>query len=183
MPFVNTSDIDMHYETGGRGKSVLVFVHGNFASWRWWQPVLKDLSGGYRAYAPDMRGCGDSDRPADGYTIAQHADDLDHFIRALELPRLHLVGHSLGGCVAMEYALSRPKHLKTLTLVAPAPAEGQTVLQIFDMDNEMIQNAGIHQRKAVRCLFREGHPRSSARVDITTFILYRVLGWIEPVGI
>ena len=129
MPFVNTSDIDMHYETGGRGKSVLVFVHGNFASWRWWQPVLKDLSGGYRAYAPDMRGCGDSDRPTDGYTIAQHADDLDHFIRALELPRLHLVGHSLGGCVAMEYALSRPNHLKTLTLVAPAPAEGQTVLK------------------------------------------------------
>ena len=129
MPFVNTSDFDMHYETGGRGRSVLVFVHGNFASWRWWQPVLKELSGGYRAYAPDMRGCGDSDRPPDGYTIAQHADDLDRFIRTLKLPRLHLVGHSLGGCVAMEYALSRPKHLKTLTLVAPAPAEGQTVLQ------------------------------------------------------
>lgn len=129
MPYVNTSDIDMHYETGGRGKSVLVFVHGNFASWRWWQPVLNEISGGYRAYAPDMRGCGDSDRTADGYTIAQHADDLDRFIRKLKLPRLHLVGHSLGGCVAMEYALSRPKHLKTLTLVAPAPAEGQTVLK------------------------------------------------------
>jgi 3-oxoadipate enol-lactonase len=129
MPFVRTPDLNLHYETGGKGKDVLLLLHGNFASWRWWLPVLKNTPSGYRAYAPDLRGCGDSDRPEDGYTIAQHAEDLDQLVRALGLPRLHLVGHSLGGCVALEYALKMPDRIKTLTLVAPAPAEGKTVLK------------------------------------------------------
>ena len=76
MPFIKTSQLEMHYETGGRGKEVLLLLHGNFASWRWWQPILKNTPPGYRAYAPDMRGCGDTDQPEEGYTIVQHADDL-----------------------------------------------------------------------------------------------------------
>ena len=129
MPFLKTSELNMHYETGGNGKEVLLLLHGNFASWRWWQPLLRNTPRGYRVYAPDMRGCGDTDRPEEGYTIAQHADDLDQLIGALRLKRLHLVGHSLGGCVALDYALNNPRRIKTLTLVAPAPAEGASVVQ------------------------------------------------------
>jgi 3-oxoadipate enol-lactonase len=128
MPFLKTSELNMHYETGGNGKEVLLLLHGNFASWRWWQPLLKNTPRGYRAYAPDLRGCGDTDRPEEGYTIAQHAEDLDQMIGALRLRRLHLVGHSLGGCVALDYALNNPRRIKTLTLVAPAPAEGASVI-------------------------------------------------------
>jgi len=43
MPFVQTPQINIQYETAGSGKTVLFFLHGNFASWRWWQPVLEDL--------------------------------------------------------------------------------------------------------------------------------------------
>lgn len=141
MPFVKIPELNMHYETGGYGKAVLLFVHGNFASWRWWLPILKDTPQGYRVYAPDMRGCGESDQPDDGYTICQHADDLDQFIQALNLPRVHLVGHSLGGCVALEYALKHQKRIKTLTLVAPAPAEGQTVLNPSNRRNSFLTDA------------------------------------------
>jgi 3-oxoadipate enol-lactonase len=128
MPFLKTSELNMHYETGGNGKEVLLLLHGNFASWRWWQPLLKNTPKGYRAYAPDMRGCGDTDQPEEGYTIAQHAEDLNQLIGALRLNRLHLVGHSLGGCVALDYALNNPQRIKSLTLVAPAPAEGSSVI-------------------------------------------------------
>ena len=122
-------EFDMHYETGGQGRTVLLLLHGNFASWRWWRPVLKSMPHGYRAYAPDLRGCGDSDHPEAGYTIAQHTADLEQLIFALGLPRLHLVGHSLGACIALQYALKHPQRIKTLTLVAPAPAQGAAVLQ------------------------------------------------------
>lgn len=97
MPFIQTSNLNIHYELAGKGDTVLVLVHGNFASWRWWRPVLDRLPAGYRAYAPDLRGCGDTDRPPDGYTIEQLAADLHAFARALGLPAFHLVGHSLGG--------------------------------------------------------------------------------------
>ncbi len=145
MPFVKIADLNMHYETAGTGKNVLLLLHGNFASWRWWLPVLKHSPRGYRCYAPDMRGCGDTDRPEDGYAIARHAEDLGRLVQALELPRLHLVGHSLGGCVALEYALKNPGMIKSLTLVAPAPAEGQTVLKAMNNGRAYAGSAGdIH---------------------------------------
>jgi pimeloyl-ACP methyl ester carboxylesterase len=121
MPVVR--DLDVHYDQAGQGRAALVLVHGNFASRRWWRPVLERLPPGLRAYAPEMRGCGDT-RGRGGYSIPDLARDLGGFVDALKLPRFHLVGHSLGGAVAMEYALARRRSLRSLTLVAPAPAAG-----------------------------------------------------------
>lgn len=141
MPFLRIPELDMHYETGGDGKEVLLLLHGNFATWRWWQPLLRNTPRGYRAYAPDLRGCGDTDRPEEGYTIAQHAEDVDHLIGALGLKRIHLVGHSLGGCVALDYALRHPQRIKTLTLVAPAPAEGRSVINASNYGRSFASSA------------------------------------------
>ncbi len=171
MPFIRTSDLSMHYETGGVGKEVLLLLHGNFASWRWWQPILKNTPRGYRAYAPDLRGCGDSDQPEEGYTIAQHAEDLDQLIGVLRLKRLHLVGHSLGGCVALDYALRYPRQIKTLTLVAPAPAEGHSVINSSRYGNgftsssstmhsafRLSKSFGTHRKVMERALSRMMEP-------------------------
>ncbi len=142
MPFVQIPGLNVHYEVAGEGDVVIVLVHGNFASWRWWRPVLDRLPPGVRAYAPDLRGCGDTNRPASGHTIEQLATDLLGFITTLQLPAFHLVGHSLGGAVAMQFALDHPDRAQTLTLVAPAPAEGlplwpvpdsSPVLSLFDV--------------------------------------------------
>jgi pimeloyl-ACP methyl ester carboxylesterase len=127
MPFVQTSGLTIHYEVAGTGDIVVVLLHGFGASWRWWLPILKQLPPGYRAYAPDLRGCGDTDHSPNGYTIKQLAVDLHHFAAALNLPPFHLIGHSLGGVVAMQFALDYPALLQTLILVAPAPAEGMSV--------------------------------------------------------
>lgn len=140
MPFARISHLDMHYETGGDGKNVFLLLHGNFASWRWWLPILRNTPRGCRYYAPDMRGCGDSDHPEEGYTIDQHADDMDDLIQALRLPRLHLVGHSLGGGVALAYAINHPKKIRSLTLVAPAPAQGRALLEAKLHNSSFINN-------------------------------------------
>lgn len=124
MPFIQIPGLHIHYEHAGEGDEVLILVHGNFASWRWWQPLLEDMPSGYRAYAPDLRGCGDTEKPEQGYTIEQLAEDLQSFIQALETPRFHLLGHSMGGAVALQYALDQCQHLVSLILLAPAPAEG-----------------------------------------------------------
>ncbi|HOD35903.1 MAG TPA: alpha/beta hydrolase [Syntrophales bacterium] len=124
MPFLDVPGLKIHYEIGGSGKKVLVLLHGNFGSWRWWQPVLKRLPENCRAYAPDLRGCGETGRPGVGHSVEQLASDLYAFSRGLGLPAFHLVGHSLGGAVAMQFALDHPEMVRSMLLVAPAPAEG-----------------------------------------------------------
>lgn len=129
MPFVQLPNLRLHYEHNGQGDTVLLLVHGNFASWRWWQPLLTQLPANYYAYAPEMRGFGDSEKPFNGYHIEQLAADLLAFIDVMQLPKLHLVGHSLGGAVSLQMALEHPELFHSLTLVCPAPAEGMPQLQ------------------------------------------------------
>jgi len=98
-------------------------------------------------YALDMRGCGDTDRPESGYTIEKLAQDLFGFVTALGIFRFHLVAHSLGGAVALQFVLDHPTLAQTLTLSAPAPAEGLPLLgesnvnsswlaRLFDLESE-----------------------------------------------
>lgn len=154
MPFVQTANLRVHYQVAGSdaaesGDATLLLLHGNFASWRWWQPVLTRLPAHYRAYAPDMRGCGDSERPGFGHNIEMLVNDVHAFVSSLDLGPVHLVGHSLGGAVALQFALDHPELVRSLVLVAPPPAEGQSVVcrgnslahwtwRLFDIDRETL---------------------------------------------
>jgi len=129
MPFLDTPRLRIHYQEAGTGPQVFVLVHGNFASWRWWKPILEPLHKGWRALALDLRGCGESsggelDESGSTYDIPQLADDLAGFADLLHLDAFHLVGHSLGGAVALQYALHHQPRLRSLTLAAPPPATG-----------------------------------------------------------
>ncbi len=154
MPFLDVPGLKIHYEIGGGGKNVLVLLHGNFGSWRWWQPVLERLPEDCRAYAPDLRGCGETGRPGIGHSIEQLASDLHAFSRGLDLPAFHLVGHSLGGAVAMQFALDHPERVRSILLAAPAPAEGMKgkveelswLIDIFKLDGAGGQNEHHNER-------------------------------------
>jgi len=71
MPFVQLETARAHYEVAGAGRNVLVLVHGNFASSRWWRPVLDRLPAGWRAHAMDLRGCGETASPPSGAAFKQ----------------------------------------------------------------------------------------------------------------
>lgn len=129
MPFLNTAAFRMHYETQGHGGTPILLLHGNFASWRWWKPFLQKLPDRYTAYAPDFRGCGDSGSPEHGFTVEQLALDVIELADHLDLTSFHLVGHSLGGAVAQEICGQHPERVASLTLVAPAPADGMELLE------------------------------------------------------
>jgi pimeloyl-ACP methyl ester carboxylesterase len=134
MPFASTPRLRIHYEEAGAGPEVFVFVHGNFASWRWWKPVLERLPPGWRGIAPDLRGCGETTseaaaEPPSSFAIPELASDLDSLVDALRVDAFHLVGHSLGGAVALQYALRQQARVRSLTLVAPAPPTGLSALR------------------------------------------------------
>ncbi len=125
MPYVDVEGLSLHYERYGSGPIPVVLVHGNFASARWWTTFAPRLPGDdFTAYAVDLRGCGESDRPKDGFGIPRLAYDVFLFAKALGLVRYHLVGHSLGAAVAVQLVLDHPGAVQTLTLLAPSPADG-----------------------------------------------------------
>ncbi len=90
------------------------------------------LPQGYEAYAPDLRGCGDTERPGYGHTIEVLAADLRSFAASIAVHSAHVIGHSLGCAVALQAALDQPDLVRSLTLIAPPPAEGRSVVRKGD---------------------------------------------------
>jgi pimeloyl-ACP methyl ester carboxylesterase len=147
MPFLKTHDLDVYYLEQGSGTPV-VFVHGNWATSSWWQPLLARLPGGWRGIAYDLRGRGQTLGPDSDYSIPSLAADLRAFTEALGLGSLHLVGHSLGTAVAMQLALERPSLVRSLAVIAPAWVDGlpeaansPQVQQALKADLAMFANA------------------------------------------
>lgn len=125
MPTVQIKGgLHINYRESGSGSRNLLLIHGNTASSLWWERVMGLLPADTHAYAPDLRGCGDSDKPAQNWSIADLAEDMAQFMQAKGLGACPVVGHSLGGGVAMQLAVAHPELVTRLVLINSAPAEG-----------------------------------------------------------
>ena len=102
----------------------VVFVHGNVSSSLFWQPLMLSLPPEIDALAVDLRGFGDTETaPVDGSRgLRDFSDDVAEVVDELGLGPVHLVGWSMGGGVAMQYALDHP--LRSLTLINPVSPYG-----------------------------------------------------------
>ncbi len=127
MPSINSGELNVYYiENGTEGRlGTIVFVHGNWATSSWWERVLARLPAPLcRGIAYDVRGRGRTTGPDSDYSIRALAADLEAFIGALGIEAPHLVGHSLGSAIVMQYALDHPAKVRSLTVVAPAWVDG-----------------------------------------------------------
>jgi len=115
MPFLEVNGTRLHYEAAGAGPALL-FVHGWGTSGRVWQSCLPDLVRDHRVVTLDWRGCGRSDHPAEGNTIAGVAADLAAVIEQLGI-RPTVVGSSIGAIFATELALARPELVRHVVAV------------------------------------------------------------------
>lgn len=113
-------------EAGTPTGTPVVFVHGNVASATYWEEIMLALPEGYRAIAPDRRGCGASEAlPVDATRgMRDFSDDLHSLVETLNLGTFHLVGHSLGGIVAMQYLLDHAERITSVSLVATGSPYG-----------------------------------------------------------
>ena len=116
---VEVEGLPIRYLTAGTGPP-LVLLHGagdNALDWRW---IMPHLVATHRVYAPDLPGSPDSARPAADYSPAFFERFVAGFLDALEIGPATFVGNSLGGLIALRFALSEPARVTALVLVDSA---------------------------------------------------------------
>jgi pimeloyl-ACP methyl ester carboxylesterase len=125
---INTDRLEIAYLEAGTGSTPIVLVHGNTSSSLFYQDFMLALAATnrYKIYAPDMRGFGDTQAlPIDATRgLRDFSDDLNSLVRSLGLTSFHLFAWSMGGNVAMQYAIDYPGAVVTLTLESPGSPFG-----------------------------------------------------------
>jgi pimeloyl-ACP methyl ester carboxylesterase len=104
------------YRAAGSGP-VLLLVHGMAGSSLTWQHVIPALAGRFTVVVPDLLGHGLSDKPRGEYSLGAHTDTLRDLLDALGHERATVVGQSLGGGIAMQFAYQFPERCERLVLV------------------------------------------------------------------
>ena len=119
MPTARVGDVDLYYEVHGSGAPLLLIpgLGGDVGQFR---PLIDELAASFRVLAFDPRGAGRSARPDVPYSIEMMANDAARLMDAVEVPRAHVFGFSLGGRVALAHALMHPERVESLVLAGTA---------------------------------------------------------------
>ncbi len=110
----------LRYSKMGDGADVVILIHGFGGDADRWLFTQQPLSAKATVYALDLPGHGQSTKTLRDGSVAALAGVVAGFMQALEIARAHLVGHSLGGAIALQTALDHPAAVSALTLIAPA---------------------------------------------------------------
>jgi len=102
----------------GSGAPVVLLIHGMINSSRHWEAVATRMSRSYRVIAPDLIGHGDSATPRGDYSLGAHAATIRDLLATLGIERATIVGHSLGGGVAMQFFYQFPQRTERLGLIS-----------------------------------------------------------------
>jgi pimeloyl-ACP methyl ester carboxylesterase len=105
------------YRVAGSGPPI-VLIHGMLNSSSHWRAVALDLASEYTVIAPDLIGHGDSAAPRGDYSLGAHAASIRDLLAAIGIDRATIVGHSLGGGVAMQFFYQFPQRVERLVLIS-----------------------------------------------------------------
>jgi pimeloyl-ACP methyl ester carboxylesterase len=118
----------VHYEVDGQGKPI-VFLHGWLGSWDVWRDTMLTISGlhRYKIYALDFWGFGDSaKKSAPSFTISSYVSMVAQFMQIMGIAQAPVIGHSMGGTVAMNLALDHPSRVEKV-IVVDSPMVGSSL--------------------------------------------------------
>jgi pimeloyl-ACP methyl ester carboxylesterase len=115
--------IELAYIDQGNGQETLLMIHGLGSYLPCWNKNVEGLKKHFRCLAVDLPGYGKSSKDDYPCTMDFYANVLYEFVQRMELPYVHLVGHSMGGQIAMTFALKYPELVGKLVLASPAGFE------------------------------------------------------------
>jgi pimeloyl-ACP methyl ester carboxylesterase len=123
--YATVGDSRVHFVTAGQGQP-LVLLHGWPQTWYAWRKVMPELARTYRVIAPDLRGLGDSSRPASGFDMRTVSGEIATLLQdVLGLQEIYLAGHDWGGPAAFALAAFNPGLVRKLVMLdAAVPGDG-----------------------------------------------------------
>ena len=140
IPIFKKNDIEINYITEGKGKPI-IFIPGSNTKWQAWNYQIPFFRDKMNVISLDLRGSGKSSRPNYPYTIDMFVEDLNNLIEHLNInQKTHLCGSSLGGFIALSYALKYPETVESLILCGTAAQADQTGMnQRFKMYEDFVK--------------------------------------------
>ncbi len=178
MPFVLTDDdCEIYYEAHGDGPAV-AFISGFMGITDIWRAQIDSLKAHYRCIAFDTRGAGRSDKPLPrvAYGVKRHARDLAVVLDTLEVSRAVLVGHSMGGNIALAEYAAHPARVAGIVLVGSYAAGAQIIAA--GNRPEMVRGAVRTSTGRIAFYMSVGIPEAIA-MEATKWPLYALLGNAE----
>lgn len=113
---ITVNNLRLHYVMAGQGDPI-VLLHGWPQTWYAWRKVIPILAKHYTVIAPDLRGLGDSEKPATGYDKRTVADDIYQLVHQLGFQHIFLVGHDMGGLVGYTYAANHREEVRRFVFI------------------------------------------------------------------
>lgn len=115
---------ELAYDEHGAGLPAVLFVHGWQADRSVWHETIEALGPEVRTTAVDLRGAGESRNTSGPFALEHFAADLRELVEFLHVGPVIVAGHSMGGTVALRFALDAPELTRGLVLISPVPASG-----------------------------------------------------------
>jgi pimeloyl-ACP methyl ester carboxylesterase len=168
--FAEVGGLRLRYRDEGSGPALLL-VHGVGSRLESWSGVIAALDGRFRTVRLDLRGHGESDKPAGPYSLDDFVGDLAGLLDHLGIARCHLAGFSLGGLIAQGFALAHQDRLDRLVLLSTVAGRTEEERQKVTARLEMVASgiAGDHFRASVPRWFTEAwikaNPEAIARAE------------------
>lgn len=146
MPKIKLNGIDINYRIDGSAGTAgtILLINGladDLESWGFQVPAF--VEAGYKVVSFDNRGIGKSDAPAGPYTSRQMADDAKALVDELGLSDFHLIGVSMGGMIAQEYALTYPDGVKSATFACTYGVADPFCQTMFAMWGDLAQKIDV----------------------------------------
>jgi pimeloyl-ACP methyl ester carboxylesterase len=166
----STDGIRIAYEVRGEGSLALVFVHGWSCNRSFWAGQMEPFSRQFKVVAVDLAGHGDSGRNREKWTIQSYGDDVAAVVKKLNLKRVILIGHSMGGDVIPEAALRLPGRVMGLIWLDTYKklGAGRTPEEVQAFVAKFRPNFSETTRDFVRSMFvRTSDPALVKRVALT----------------
>ncbi len=116
MPKEKVKDIEIYYEITGEGEKLLL-IHGLGSSTRDWEEQVPTFAQKYQVITIDLRGHGKTDKPKGPYSMRIFAEDIAELLKKLGVKTTHVLGISLGGGIAFQFAVDYPELVKSLIIV------------------------------------------------------------------
>lgn len=142
MPITTVNNISIYYEQQGEGSDHLILIGGLSSDHQVWKSTLRHFSKHFRILIFDNRGAGKSSTPDYPYTTEMMANDVLQLMNALKISRAHVLGHSMGGCIAQQIALLAPEKINKM-IVACSRAKPNALANMALTTREKLQTLGL----------------------------------------